>query len=248
MSQPFASPGAVARALVPLAVAAVLPACSEVGSQPHGQMPPPEVAVVTVAPKTLPVRYEYVGQTSGSREVEVRARVNGILLKRNYQEGTTVKRGQSLFHHRPRAVPGRAREGRGRPGRRPRRARRRPRARPSGSSRCSTSEAVSQKEYDDAVSSAQITAAEVKSGAGAGGRSEAQPRLHARRGADHRHVEPLAPLRGHARLGPGGAAHQRDPGRPDLRELRDPRGRPARASGATSRRSACSCRQTSAST
>ena len=72
MNRSFARSGALARALVPIPVAVIVAACSEVGSQPHGQMPPPEVAVVTVAPKTLPVRYEYVGQTAGFREVEVR--------------------------------------------------------------------------------------------------------------------------------------------------------------------------------
>jgi membrane fusion protein (multidrug efflux system) len=41
--------------------------------------------------------YEYVGQTAGSRDVEVRARVSGILLKRNFTEGGVVKRGQSLY-------------------------------------------------------------------------------------------------------------------------------------------------------
>jgi membrane fusion protein (multidrug efflux system) len=43
------------------------------------------------------VQFEYPAQTAGSREAEVRARVSGILLKRNYQEGATVREGQSLF-------------------------------------------------------------------------------------------------------------------------------------------------------
>ena len=47
--------------------------------------------------QTLPVSWEYVGQTIGSREVEVRARVTGILLGRNFKEGERVKKGQSLF-------------------------------------------------------------------------------------------------------------------------------------------------------
>ena len=64
---------------------------------PGGGMPPPEVNVITVASKPLPVTFEYVGQTAGSREVEVRARVTGILLKRNFAEGAPVKQGQSLF-------------------------------------------------------------------------------------------------------------------------------------------------------
>jgi membrane fusion protein, multidrug efflux system len=68
------------------------------GSGPMGGgMPPPEVTVVTAAPEALPVAWEYVGQTAGSREVEVRARVTGILLSRNFREGERVKKGQSLF-------------------------------------------------------------------------------------------------------------------------------------------------------
>jgi membrane fusion protein (multidrug efflux system) len=59
--------------------------------------PPPEVAVVTVQPRDLPAVYEYVGQIAGVREVEVRARVSGILERWNYQEGAAVKAGDSLF-------------------------------------------------------------------------------------------------------------------------------------------------------
>ena len=60
-------------------------------------MPPAQVSVMTVEAKTLPAVYEYTGQTLGSREVEVRARVTGILQKRNFTEGGPVKQGQSLF-------------------------------------------------------------------------------------------------------------------------------------------------------
>ncbi len=48
-------------------------------------------------PKTIPVSYEYVGQTVGSKEVEVRARVGGILEKRLFTEGGWVKAGQPMF-------------------------------------------------------------------------------------------------------------------------------------------------------
>ena len=80
-------------------------ACGEAGGDkggkghggPMGGMPPPEVNVATVQPQTLQVALEYTGQTAGSREVEVRARVTGILLKRNFTEGAQVKQGQSLF-------------------------------------------------------------------------------------------------------------------------------------------------------
>ena len=58
---------------------------------------PVPVAAVTVQEETLPITLEYAAQTLGSREVEVRARVTGILEKRNYVEGAKVKAGQSLF-------------------------------------------------------------------------------------------------------------------------------------------------------
>lgn len=75
---------------------ALLSGCERAGSQPQG-MPPPEVTAVTVKAQDLPAVYEYTGETAGSREVEVRARVKGILLKRNYIEGGRVVAGQSLF-------------------------------------------------------------------------------------------------------------------------------------------------------
>ncbi len=60
-------------------------------------MPPPEVNAVTVQPRDLPIQLEYVGQTEGMRDAEVRPRVSGILQRWNYTEGSTVRAGQSLF-------------------------------------------------------------------------------------------------------------------------------------------------------
>ncbi len=60
-------------------------------------MPPASVTTVKVQPRTLPATFEYVGQTTGSKEVEVRARVTGILEKKLFQEGAPVKAGQVLF-------------------------------------------------------------------------------------------------------------------------------------------------------
>jgi hypothetical protein len=58
---------------------------------------PTEVTAITIEPKTIPVTCEAVGQTEGSREVEVRARVGGILLQHHYSEGAFVKQGTLLF-------------------------------------------------------------------------------------------------------------------------------------------------------
>jgi membrane fusion protein, multidrug efflux system len=63
----------------------------------HMAFPPPQVSVVAVNGQNLPVAREYVGQTKGSREVEIRARVGGIIEERSYEEGAFVKAGQVLF-------------------------------------------------------------------------------------------------------------------------------------------------------
>lgn len=60
-------------------------------------MPPMPVTVQTVALATVPVQTEMVAQTEGAKQIEVRPRVGGIILKRLYEEGTVVKAGQALF-------------------------------------------------------------------------------------------------------------------------------------------------------
>ena len=48
-------------------------------------------AVLQVAPQRVPIAVEAVGQIEGSKEVEVRARVTGILQKRLYGEGELLR-------------------------------------------------------------------------------------------------------------------------------------------------------------
>ncbi len=67
------------------------------GAMGGGGMPPPEVEVVTVAPRNVPRTVEIPGRMQAVRTAEVRARVEGILEQRVYQEGTDVKAGQVLF-------------------------------------------------------------------------------------------------------------------------------------------------------
>lgn len=92
-------------AMAASALAALLAACGQ-GSQPQGfrGFPPAQVTTIKVAPRTLPAVYEYVGQTTGSKEVEVRARVTGILEKKLFQEGAQVRAGQPLFVIDPRPL------------------------------------------------------------------------------------------------------------------------------------------------
>jgi membrane fusion protein (multidrug efflux system) len=80
-----------------VAIAAFTAGCDAPSAHGPAQMPPPSVSVVTMQPRTISATFEYVGQTTGVREVEVRARVSGILLKWNYDEGKPVRAGQSLF-------------------------------------------------------------------------------------------------------------------------------------------------------
>ena len=87
--------------LVLLMVCAALVACSEGDAkQKKGDAkaaPPVPVTVIEVAPREVPVVFEAVGRTEGSREVQVRARVAGILEKQLYTEGDRVKAGATLF-------------------------------------------------------------------------------------------------------------------------------------------------------
>jgi membrane fusion protein, multidrug efflux system len=55
------------------------------------------VTVRHVQPQRVPITLEAVGQAEGSREVEIRSRVSGILEKRLYAEGAPVKAGTVLF-------------------------------------------------------------------------------------------------------------------------------------------------------
>lgn len=57
----------------------------------------PEVTVLRAVARNVPLTKEFVGQVAGFRDIEVRARVGGILLKRYYTEGAEVKEGQPLF-------------------------------------------------------------------------------------------------------------------------------------------------------
>ncbi|MBN3758322.1 biotin/lipoyl-binding protein, partial [Paraburkholderia sp. Tr-20389] len=85
-----------ALALLPFLLAvATLTACKKAPTEPP--RPTVEVTVVTVAQKETPVDFEFTAQTQSSREVEIRARVDGFLERRLYDEGSLVKEGQVLF-------------------------------------------------------------------------------------------------------------------------------------------------------
>jgi membrane fusion protein (multidrug efflux system) len=92
------------RSMPALALAALLlatAACGKKEAAPAGPAGPVEVGVVTLSPTAVTLTRELPGRTSAVRVAEVRARVNGIVLKRSFVEGSEVKAGQVLFEIDP---------------------------------------------------------------------------------------------------------------------------------------------------
>jgi hypothetical protein len=75
-------------------------ACSR--KAPQAGPPAPEVLVVEAATRDVPVYREWVGTIDGSSNADIRARVGGHLIKRDYVEGALVKQGDLLFEIDPR--------------------------------------------------------------------------------------------------------------------------------------------------
>ncbi|WP_263768884.1 efflux RND transporter periplasmic adaptor subunit [Propionivibrio soli] len=144
-----------------IAVALVLSACSKPQAQQAGMGGgPAPVSAITVQPEALPITLDYTAQTLGSREVEVRARVTGLIVKRNYVEGSKVKAGQSLFTIDP--VPYQTAVARAEADVAAAEARRAQAARDAARlAPLIEAKAVSRKDYDDAVSAEAIAGADL---------------------------------------------------------------------------------------
>ena len=82
--------------LAVLAATGLLTGCGARDSSPMAP-PSPEVVVANATKGDLPLDLAYTGRAVGSREVEVRALVSGIVLQRRYEEGSAVRRGDVLF-------------------------------------------------------------------------------------------------------------------------------------------------------
>src|SRR5271163_4560636 len=67
-----------------------------------GPPPTPDVQVVQVEQKDVPIYGEWIGTLDGYTNADVRAQVAGYLVKQGYQEGAFVKAGQLLFQIDPR--------------------------------------------------------------------------------------------------------------------------------------------------
>jgi membrane fusion protein (multidrug efflux system) len=75
-------------------LAALLQACGP--GQPPAP-PPPEVPVIDLTPRTAPIVREWVGATFGAADVQVRARVTGVVEQMHFTEGSLVKEGALLY-------------------------------------------------------------------------------------------------------------------------------------------------------
>jgi membrane fusion protein (multidrug efflux system) len=90
-----------------IAVMALLTACGDKkdaaapGAGAGAKMPQPEVGVITTKIEKIALETELPARAEAIRVAQVRARVNGVVLKRLFEEGSEVKQGQSLFQIDP---------------------------------------------------------------------------------------------------------------------------------------------------
>ncbi len=59
--------------------------------------PPMEIAVFEVQPRAVPIYLDMIGQSSGSVDIPIRARVDGVLEEMHFREGRSVKKDQLLY-------------------------------------------------------------------------------------------------------------------------------------------------------
>lgn len=91
----FRSPTpAITRTVVIIAAAAFITAC---GKPEPPTMPPMSVAVLKVQPRDIPIYLDMIGQTLGSVDIPIRARVDGVLEEIHFLEGRDVTKDQLLY-------------------------------------------------------------------------------------------------------------------------------------------------------
>jgi membrane fusion protein (multidrug efflux system) len=98
--KPHAPIGSAAPAAV-LLLSAALSGCSSQAQPAAAEQLPPEVSVVTVHSSQVPVTTELPGRTSAFLVAQVRARVDGIVQKREFDEGSDIKANERLYQIDP---------------------------------------------------------------------------------------------------------------------------------------------------
>jgi membrane fusion protein (multidrug efflux system) len=89
--------------LASAAILALLAACGakDGATPPGGARPPPEVGIITTRIEPVALQTELPGRVEAVRVAQVRARVNGVIVKRLFREGSDVKAGDVLFQIDP---------------------------------------------------------------------------------------------------------------------------------------------------
>lgn len=139
-------------------LALVLGAC---GKPEPTSSAPPQVGVITVHARSIPLVRDFVGRLSATKTAQVRARVTGIVLKRVYTEGTDVKAGDVLFRIDPAPLQAALRAQQGQLGEARATAHNdQVKARRIGE--LSARGVIAKQDYDDALAAAQSSQASVK--------------------------------------------------------------------------------------
>lgn len=71
--------------------------CDDENEKKKKESPEIEVTAIKIDPQNMPIVNRFVGKTTSVSKVEIRARTDGFLEKRLYEEGTMVEKGQELF-------------------------------------------------------------------------------------------------------------------------------------------------------
>jgi RND family efflux transporter MFP subunit len=88
--------------IIPILGSVVLMAACKASDASPAPPPPPEVSVITVAPERVALTSEWIATLDGFVNAQIRPQVSGYLVKRNYDEGAVVRKGQVLFEIDPR--------------------------------------------------------------------------------------------------------------------------------------------------
>jgi len=80
----------------------VLQGCSGESANVAGPPPPPEVLVANVTQKDVPIYGDWVATLDGYVNANIQPQVSGYLIRQNYREGASVRKGEVLFEIDPR--------------------------------------------------------------------------------------------------------------------------------------------------
>jgi membrane fusion protein (multidrug efflux system) len=123
----------------------------------------PEVTVSPAVVKDVPVAQDFVGRVTAFRSVEVRAQVEGLIVKRAFEEGTDVKKGALLFQIDPRPLTATLEEAKARLAR-SEVVLDRARQKVSRLKPLAEANAISREDYDEAVAAEKEAGAELQAG------------------------------------------------------------------------------------